>query len=242
MNFFQDLLTKEDIVVEDSLLASIPNLVTDEGNAFLLSPFMDEEIEKAIFYLGGDRAPGPDGFPAAFFQKYWHIVGNDIVEALREFQRTKHMPVAVNATFLTLIPKVVGALSFSQYRPISLCNSVLKIITKTLANRLKSLLPSLITPHQGGFVKGRLIFDGVISLHEIIHSMDKSKEAGMILKLDMNKAYDRVSWSFLERVLLKFEFNKDWVSLTMKCVSTTWFSVLINGAVVSFFKSSRGLK
>ena len=70
----------------------------------------------------------------------------------------------------------------------------------------------------------------------------KSKEAGMILKLDMNKAYDRVSWSFLEKVLLKFGFNKGWVAMIMRCISSAWFSVLVNGVVASFFKSKTGLR
>ena len=91
-------------------------------------------------------------------------------------------------------------------------------------------------------MKGRLIFDGIISIHEIIHSMDKSKEAGMILKLDMNKAYDRVSWQFLEKVLLKFGFNGEWVSMVMKCVSSAWFFIIINGVALGFFKSSRGIR
>ena len=129
------------------------------------------------------------------------------------------MPTVVNATFLALIPKVVGALNFLNYRPISLYNTILKILTKTVANRLKGLLPLIISPYQGGFVKGRLIFDGVISIHEILHSLVKSKEASMILKLDMNKAYDRVSWHFLEKVL-KFGFNKEWVAMVMSWISS----------------------
>eukprot|EP01018_Ginkgo_biloba_P033237 Gb_27956 [translate_table: standard] len=148
----------------------------------------------------------------------------------------------MNSTFLALIAKVVGALDFTQYCPISLCNSLLKILTKTLANRLKLILPSIIAFNQGGFVKGRLIFDGIISIHEVIHSMDKSNEAGMILKLDMNKAYNRVSWVFLEKNLVKFGFNREWVDLVMKCASSTWFSILLNGAATSFLKSNRGLR
>lgn len=144
--FYKTLLTGEDLDEEGNLLDSIPDLISEEGNSFLLSPFSEEEIKKAVFDLGGDRAPGPDGFPAAFFQNFWHVVGKDVVEAIQEFQKTQHMPIAVNSTFLTLIPKVGGALNFSQYRPISLCNSVLKILTKTLANRLKILLPKLIAP------------------------------------------------------------------------------------------------
>jgi len=113
VDFFKTLLTKEELDEEETLLESIPNLVSEEGNAFLLSPFSEEEIKKATFDLGGDRALGPDGFPTAFFKKFWHIMGKDIVEALQEFQKTQHMPIALNSTFLTLIPKVVGALNNS---------------------------------------------------------------------------------------------------------------------------------
>lgn len=99
----------------------------------------------------------------------------------------------MNATFISLIPKLPGAMDCSQYTPISLCNTLLKILTKILANRIKVVLPLIIAPNQGGFVQGRHILDGIITIHEVLHSMDKSKEAGLVLKLEINKAYDRVS-------------------------------------------------
>ncbi len=111
---------------------------------------------------------------------------------------------SLNSTFLALIPKKEGADKLDQFRPIALCNVVFKIITKLIAERLKPFLSSLISTEQGGFVEGRQILDGVVIASEAIHSMANSKEKAMFIKLDMAKAYDRVSWDFLHKILLKF--------------------------------------
>ena len=108
---------------------------------------------------------------------------------------------AFNATFLTLIPKEAGADSPDKFRPISLCNVIYKIISKVIANRLKPLLPILISPEQLGFVEGRKILDGVILVHEVVHSLKISRSPGMMIKLDITKDYDKLNWEFMENML-----------------------------------------
>ena len=158
------------------------------------------------------KAPGPDGFPIEFFQEFWEIVKFDLLEVVQEFHRNKQMLRSMNSTFLVLIPKQEGANWLTQFRPIALCNVVYKIITKLIAERLKPLLSSLISPEQGDFVEGRQILDGVVIAMEAIHSMANSKERAMFMKLDMAKAYDRVSWEFLQNILLAFGFAEEWVN------------------------------
>ena len=116
---------------------------------------------------------------------------------------------AFNATFLSLIPKESGADRRDKLRPIALCNVIYKIILKFIANRLKPLLPSLIFLEQVGFVEGHQILDGVILVQEVLHSLQSSRHPGMLIKLDISKAYDKLNWDYIRRMLTAYGFCQD---------------------------------
>ena len=116
---------------------------------------------------------------------------------------------AFNATFLTLIPKEAGADTPDKFRPIVLCNVIYKIISKVIGNRLKPLLLLLISPEQSGFMEGRQILDGVILVHEVLHSLKITTTPGMMIKLDIAKVYDKLNLEFMERMLGAFGFSPD---------------------------------
>jgi hypothetical protein len=148
-------------------------------------------------------------------------------------------------TNIVLIPKVNSPSNLADYRPISLCNVLYKLISKVLANRLKLILPQIISPEQSAFVSGRLISDNVLVAFETLHTMAtrvSGKEGYMALKLDMSKAYDRMEWDFLEAMLRKLGFADPWVNLLMKCVRTVTYSILINGRPYGRIVPSRGLR
>eukprot|EP00253_Pinus_taeda_P014551 PITA_14551 len=147
-----------------------------------------------------------------------------------------------NATHLALLPKENRPSSFSRFRPISLCNSSYKIMTKILASRLKPFLPSLISENQGGFLANRKISDSILLVQEAIHSSQSRKEKGFILKLDLANAFDRVRHSFLLVVLQKIGFVVPFLDLIKACISDPWISPLINGRPGPSFQSSRGLR
>jgi hypothetical protein len=125
---------------------NIPKLVTPKHNVMLMRPIEHEEVEEAVLQMEKGKALGPDGFTVDFFQCFWDLVKDEIWEVVEESRRTRQVLMAFNATFLSLIPKEHGADSPGMFRPISLCNVVLKIITKVMANRLKPLMPGLISP------------------------------------------------------------------------------------------------
>ncbi|XP_042939447.1 uncharacterized protein LOC122274476 [Carya illinoinensis] len=170
-------------------------------------------------------SPGPDGFPTLFFQKYWDIVGNCVSKASLEVLNGGKWDNTLNETLIALIPKKLNPSIVTDFRPISLCNVLYKIIAKTLANRLNKILPSIISPTQTAFVLGRLITDNIIVAFESLHTMKarlKEREGYMTLKLDMSKAYDRIEWDFLKSVMKKMGFLATCIELVIKANSIEW--------------------
>jgi hypothetical protein len=151
-------------------------------------------------------------------------------------------PSVVNKTFIVMIPKVASPEEMGQFRPISLCNVVYKIASKVAANRLKKVLPEVISEEQSAFVPGRLFTDNIIIAYECLHFMKRNrakKHRTYALKLDMKKVYDRVEWSYLKAIMLKLGFSDRWVALVMRLVTIVSFSVLFNGAPQEEFTLSR---
>jgi hypothetical protein len=147
------------------------------------------------------------------------------------------------ATFISLIPKKDCPTDFSEFRPISLCNSTYKCVAKIIANRLQILLPKIISPSQGAFVKGRSIHDNIGLVHELIQHIDGGHRGGnIIVSLDTMKAFDRISWKSIFLVLSKFGFSNCFIDLIRCCIEENPTSVIINGASSDFFYPSRGLR
>ena len=157
-------------------------------------------------------------------------------------QRCSKIGGSTNSAFLALIPKEKEAKSFDRFGPISLCNIGYKIITKIMANKLKHILPSLIPENQGGFVKGRKIWENIILVQEAIHSCLKNDDKGMVVKIDLANAFDRVSHPFLFQVMRKFGFASEFISWVKAYISKSWIAPLVNGRVAPFFQASRGLR
>lgn len=150
-----------------------------------------------------------------------------------------------NHTIIVLIPKTAAPQNIKDFRPISLCNVLYKLISKVLANRLKKILPNIISSTQSAFVPGRLITNNVLLAYELIHHLrSKTKGVGGLttIKLDMSKAYDRVEWVFLVKMMHRMGFHEQWVRLIIKCVSTVSYSIKINGSYTHRLIPQRGLR
>lgn len=207
--------------------------------------FTRDEVKEALNQMHPLKAPGPDGLPALFFQKYWNIVGNDVQSLVLSVLNEGKSPESINRTFIALIPKCKNPNSPKQFRPISLCNVVMKLVTKVIANRLKPLLPEIVDEEQSAFVQGRLITDNALIAMECFHWLKKKtkgKKRMMAMKLDMAKAYDRVEWSFVETMLLSMGFPIALVNTILSCISTVTYQVLINGQPSRVFSPERGLR
>ncbi|KAL0396414.1 UNVERIFIED_CONTAM: hypothetical protein Scaly_0089800 [Sesamum calycinum] len=165
------------------------------------------------FYIEEDKAPGPDGFSSGFYKAAWPIVGEEVSKAILDFFTTGRLLKQVNATLLTLIPKVRSPHSADDFRPISCCNVIYKVITKILVCRIREILDLLISPSQNAFVPGRLISDNVLLAQELFSGYNQCRlPPRCALKVDLRKAYDTVEWDFLFATLRMFGFPAVFIS------------------------------
>ncbi len=170
--------------------------VSDLENEMLTKIFTEEEVKQAIIQMEHNKAPGPDGFPAEFYQVFWEVIKEDLMAIFIEFHEGKLPLHSLNFGIITLLPKQKEARQIQQYRPICLLNVSFKIFTKVMTNRIALVAQKVIRPSQTAFLPGRNIMEGVVILHETIHEMHRKKRSGVILKLDFEKAYDKVDWTF----------------------------------------------
>ena len=173
------------------------------------------------------------------------MVGPDVVKAILLYLNLGTLSNALCHSFITLIPKVKNPEYVSQYRPICLSNVFLRVFSKVLVNRLKRIMPQLISDHQSAFMVDRLILDNTMVAFETLHYMRNHSSGNtgyMALKLDMSKAYDRVEWLYMEKLMRKMGFAEAWVKLMMMSISSATYSVFINGEPQGHITQTRGLR
>jgi hypothetical protein len=241
---FQELFTRQDTHDIAKVVEVVKGRINADMRDHLSTIFTQEEVMTAIKGMKGLAAPGPDGLPASFYHNYWEIVGKEVTEAALEVLNNGGDPSQYNSTHICLIPKIKSPIGPNDYRPISLCNVILKIITKTIANRIKVILPRIISHNQSAFIQDRLITGNTLIAFELFHYMkNTNRKNGYVgIKTDMAKAYDRVEWDFLQATLESMGFPNQLISTIIKCVSTVQFSILINGSPSLPFKPQRGLR
>ncbi|XP_039161739.1 uncharacterized protein LOC104455464 [Eucalyptus grandis] len=238
LSFFSDLLApraglaKPDL---QELTSLIRKPLSDSQVYSLASPVSDLEVKKTLFSLAKGKAPSPDGFTAEFFKSNWDIVGPLVIEAVKDFFSSGCLLKEVNATILALIPKVPNACEVND-RPIACCNTIYKLITKILANRIAPVPQDIVNPSQNAFVKGRRIRDNILLAQELFAGFHLDPYLPRCaVKVDFRKAYDTVDWDFLELTLTTFRFPPWIIRRIMACVRTPRFSISINGELHGFF-------
>ncbi|MCH83857.1 hypothetical protein A2U01_0004683 [Trifolium medium] len=245
LRYFEDIFTSSNPTNTHNVIDVVHNCINAHMSEILNRPFSAEEVYKAMQQLKSTAALGPDGLNAGFYQRFWDIIGQDITDYVLSILNNEGNPANINHTYIYLIPKHKQPKDHRDFRPIALCNVILKIVTKTIANRIKVVLPSIISPQQSAFIPGRLIFDNTLLAFEVFHHikhLKNKKKSVMGIKRDMAKAYDRIEWRFLQNTLLTMGFPHKLVKTIMLCVSTVSFSILVNGQPSNTLHPTRGIR
>ncbi|MCH86339.1 cysteine-rich receptor-like protein kinase [Trifolium medium] len=214
-----------------------------EDDAYLLErPFSEEEVKQAVWDCESFKSPGPDGVNFGFIKEFWPHIKGDFMQFMLEFYTNGRLVKGSNCTFIVLISKFDNPQKVSYFRPIYLVGCMYKVLAKVLANRLKLIIGKVISESQSAFVKGRQILDGILIANELVDDAKKQKKELILFKVDFEKAYDSVEWSYLDAVMDKMGFKCKWRQWIMSYISTATASVLVNGSPIKEFSIGRGLR
>jgi hypothetical protein len=226
---------RNDVWTDDEKLDNLDCAVMDKH-------FSLEEIKETIDHMEKNKAPGPDGFPIEFFQSCWEIIKFDILQVFNDLFDHKIDLDRINYGVVTLIPKSDDADVIQKFRPICLLQVFFKIVTKTLTVRANPVMNKLLLPCQTTFIKGRFITDGVMLLQEVLREEKYRKNQGVVLKIDFEKAYDKVNWRFLFDCCKQKGFSSNWLTWIKKVVAGGTLSVKVNDTVGPYFTSHKGVR
>ena len=243
-SFYKKLYTErclENKSVEE-LIHQIPKLSEDEATS-LEGQITLMEAALALKNMKNGKSPGTDGFSSEFFKFFWRQLGPFVVRALNESYRDGELSSTQKEGLITCIPKGNKPKEYiKNWRPISLLNVVYKIGSSCIANRVKMVLPSLISEDQTGFIKGRYIGDNIRLIYDLIHYLDNKNIPGMLLCLDFEKAFDSLDWRFMLKVMRAFGFKEGvcrWIETFYKNIKS---AVMVNGQISDWFVVERGCR
>lgn len=246
-NRIQELFTDQLVAglgTSNNILSFDPGVLyqKDQRLQCLADPICDNEIEGAIRGLAKNKASGPDGIPNEFVQRYWQDLKEEVGAIVKGFFNNQIDISDINRANVVMIPKTNAPLMVGEFRPISIINIIPKIISKILANRLRVLMPDLISPYQTAFIRGRQITDNFVATREILHHISDTNRPAVFIKLDFAKAFDSIEWEFLTRVMEVRGFSTQWITWINSILYTASSRVLINGEVGEYFRHKRGLQ
>lgn len=211
----------------------IPNLVPDHTNDMLIRMSNFVEIHSIVLSLNIESSPGPDGFGAIFHVHYWDIIKDDVVNVVTQFFLQVWILPNYNAITVVLIPKSKDCNSIDQFRPIAKANFKCKIISKILANRLATILSSLISNEKKGFIADRNIKEGICLTSEAMNIRGNKSFSGKVaIKIDIEMDFDTMNWDFILDTLASFGFSNKFYGGIDSILNSTSLSIGLNGKMV----------
>lgn len=246
--YYENLYTSKDqnlndIELETYLMnADIPRL--DEKEALQLEGSLTlAEASQTLKNMKNNKSPGTSGFSADFFKVFWGQLGDFVVRAVNYGLVHGELSITQQQGLIVCIPKEnKSRLLLKNWRPITLLNIVYKIASGSIANRIKKVLDKLISKDQTGFISGRFIGENIRSVYDIMQFTEEQNIPGLLLLIDFEKAFDSLSWSYINKVLTYFNFGpsiRQWIKVFYKNSSS---AVLQCGFLSNFFKLGRGCR
>jgi hypothetical protein len=205
--------------------------------------FTEEEVWSVLRSMPGKKSPGPDGLLWEVYRRCWQVVKDDVVRALHAIWLGRDQAFeCLNGALITLLPKKVGVVDLSDYRPISLVHNFAYLLTKIMARRLAPRMNELVDGNQTVFIRGRCIQDNFLLVRETAKVLHAKKEASILFKVDIAKAFDSISWPFLLSVLQQRGFGPRWIQWISMLFRTARTRFLVNGYAGDAFLHERGLR
>ena len=242
--YYSDLYSKEPMceTLQADLLSRDSHRLTETEKQQCEGLLSNAECKKAIFQMRTGRTPGSDGLPAEFYQTFWEFMGDDITDALNAVHIHGELSESQRLALITLLFKKNDIRDLGNWRPISLLNVDLKLISKCLSNRLRNILPRIIVAFQSCGVKGKNIFDNLITLQNLIDLSIQTKRNMFIVGLDQLKAFDRLDHSWMMKVLHHYNFGSSFIKWIHILYNDITSKDIVNGFLTKSIKIERGVR
>jgi hypothetical protein len=242
--YYKDLFGSEDsgtIHLSENIW-SLHGSLSDAEAQDLVKPFTIPKLECALVDMDASSAPRLDGLSVGFYREFWPKIKDVMLEMFQKLFEGSLNLSRLNYGLISLIPKLKDPNTIKQYKPICLLNVDCKLFTKVLTMRLTPFAGKLVSATQTAFIPGRYILEGVIMLHELLHELRVKKLKGVILKLDFEKAYNKVHWGFMMEVLKKKNFLEKWPDWMHQIIEGDRVGININGDPGNYFRTFKGLR
>ena len=222
--FYSQLFAKDnDVTLPVNILDDVPQ-ISPHQYRIMAEPITLSELFKALQGMRQISSPGSDGLTVPFYLHFWEEIKHYLLASYNHAFRVGHMSISQRLGLIKLIPKKYrNLLLILNWRPITLLNVDFKILMKLFANRLKMILPDIIHPDQRGFIHGRNLGNGILDLYALLDIVDSEEIDALICTIDIRKAFDSLSWDFVNHVLQLFGFPPEFL---------TWFDILCTDKTV----------
>ena len=241
--FYKNLFTSQNINEDKSYFLSNPEKkLSDNSKQNLEREISLDEIAKAIKKMANNKSPGEDGIIIEFYKIFWNLIGEDLHEVILHGLDNEELSYSQYLALIILLYKKGPRENIKNWRPISLLNVDYKILSKVLAERLKTVLPEIIHQDQKGCVKDRQIGENIRLIEDIIHDIENTESDSVILLQDQEKAYDRVEWNWLFSTLKFFGFGNKFIGWLRTLYKNAKSSIITNGHQSAYFDITRGIR
>ncbi|GBG70935.1 hypothetical protein CBR_g8236 [Chara braunii] len=248
--YYQDMLTSRrqgegpetDLAADSNHWNNTTVRLHTQGRLDLDRPITKVEAEEALKAMANGKTPRNDGLPTEFYRQHWNLLGDDLIEIYNEMQMGGKLPESACGGIISILFKKGDTSEIRNWRPISLLNVSYKILAKVMARRLGRYLSDLMEDDQTTFVRGRSIYENIVTAVEVLEVVSEEDLEVNVLLLDMEKAYDQVNWSYVLTSLKWMGFGEVFCNWVVGLYASSSASIMVNGHISASFRLSRSLR